>query len=183
MKKETLSILVGISLPFLLILGVAGYVLFGSKIPNPQHDFVFMTEDYSYCTTYEFNLVLNKDGKLEKTKAVVDPVKLSPCGTELQVKKEAQDVYRYNFKNDTVEKVTSQDLDLLTIKQGASPDGYVVSFTRGYDYMSGPEIFFGTRPEGFYLKKGEKVRKINSSTFNESARPHNFRMIGWVINE
>lgn len=194
MKKELIPTYIGLALPVVLALVVFGYVQMSQVFPNPTQDFVFTAERYDPCTTYTHKLSIDTKGEVKKTintEAVAKERLLhdndveymnDPCKDQITVVKETPDMYRYDFVAGQIVKVPSEDVLKMNIKT-ESPDGYVVSFSRDFQGgYYGPGVFTGYAPSEMYLKKGDKKKKLDTSTFTGLSDQYNFKIIGWVTN-
>jgi hypothetical protein len=193
MKRENILTVIGLSLPVILILAIALYVFLANKIPNPSQDFIFTIEEYDPCITYEQTIVVDKNGSMHLEKidhttqypgTKENPTyAYEPCQSKVKVEKKVADVYRYHFANNSVERVSTDDLLNLQIQTGTSPEGYAVDFGRQYSGPFLPDVFMGSTLDGIYLHKNNKQRKLEINSVELNAIPYNFKIIGWIINQ
>jgi hypothetical protein len=193
MKKERILLYIGVCLPLLLVLGIAGFVLLTPSLSDPAQDFLFTSEDSDICTTYKNHLVvstvggLRKESNMTRNKEINDAISrvddsYSPCQNRARFEKEIADVYRYDFKTKIIQKIEEKELLNYKIQAGTSPDGYNVGFSASTQQVYGPEIFIGNSPESLYLKKGVLHKKLITESFASMVKPYNFQIIGWIVS-
>lgn len=182
MKKELIPTIIGVSLPILMVLGVFAYVFMVQNIPLPNQNFVFSAKAWDECSEYVHKITLQPNGTLQKNKdlEVARDEQYDPCYGKVVVQKETPDMYVYDFKTETIKKVSLEDLSKNTIKSGMSDEGYAVSFSRDFRYYGPVDMFVGTAPTELYLKKGDRVKKLNTDSFPNLTEEYNFSIIGWI---
>ncbi len=182
MKKELIPTVIGVSLPIIMILGVMGYVFISQNIPLPTQNFVFTAKQYDGCTEYLNNITLEPNGSLKVKKDVEKNVKdqYNPCEGRVVAQKESPDLYMYDFKSESIQKVTIDELGKKSIKTGISDEGYAVSFSRDFRYYGPMDMFTGSAPSELYVKKENKVRKLNTDSFPDLGTQYDFSIIGWI---
>ncbi len=198
MKNNT-KLILGISLPFLVILFVIGFAVFPKLFFDPKYDFVYIID--SYCKNTNYNNCYGGDynswsaykvvnGKIEKeTSTAFGNVYNSVKGAYDKV---AIDViyptlYRYNVTNDSFTEISFKQAQELNLTgSGSSPDGTVISSDRrGGGGLIGEVLIGGGdyNRYGLYMKNGSFSKKItiqNGVQQDYYYSLNNFRLIGWV---
>lgn len=192
--RENLVLLMGISLPVLLVvLFFLTSVLPKSFTEPPQHELLFsvIRYDYQAATAPNFEFIV-RDGVL---KARVGKNDNSP-----NVARYSRKLLAYDGRTESIreipydlaqisrlaenEEITLQETGNMTIAPSThSPDGYNFE---GPAYGGGGlmgEVFFGGyRNQGYRIVKGRAAYKI-PSTFGEAYYAGNLQFIGWVAKK
>lgn len=193
MKNNT-KLIIGVSLPLLVILFVISLIVFPKMFFNPKHDFVYTTDQTFTGSEYNFPRYSDArnwkpyeitDGKINEIKkpeiTMTDPQ--NPAKTiflELNYPK----LYVYHVNKNSFEEISLEQAQKLNLTNGGSdPDGTIVTSggqgNRGLfvDMMGGNSYYYG-----LYMKNGSFTKKI---TIQNGGQPDyyynsNFSLIGWV---
>lgn len=165
--RRNITLIVGISIPILMILFVAGSIYLPGVFAKPKFNFLYITGDYYSGSQYS---VIN--GRLVENEIEYPPRKYGPPRAE--VKLFVHDVAKNESKIISFEEAQMLNLD-SSIK---SPDGFeVISGGRG----SGIFFFFGVDRDydSIYLKGHNMSKKLNVQ-MSGSYGYGNFRFLGWI---
>jgi hypothetical protein len=181
--KQHLPLIVGISLPFVLIVIVLVAVFLPNMFVNPQYNFVY--SNYSHDRYYYENAFKNYY-ELENGKIVLKPVvNLAEIEKNYpnRILLDAPELFLYDVKNDAARKISLEEANALNLVSGpTSPDGYTVSYRYGHNGIF--EIFGSDNDNrGFFISKGNASKKLPALT-NFDGRYYysdaNFGVLGWV---
>lgn len=167
---KNLPLLVGLAIPFLMILFVAASIYLPQLFSHaePKQDFLYVTGE-SYPTEH----FVVRNGKLEKREIKLPENRPPPREPRLFV----HDV----SKNESREISFDEAQKFILDSRNQSADGFEVVYgTRGSGFF--PLLFWSdTDYQSVYLKGPGKARKMNVVL---SAPPHyyyNFRFLGWIV--
>ena len=174
MKKNT-SLILGLSIPILMVLFVAISIYLPRQFSKPGYDFLYIIGTDTYYSEYTYsvengvltreqnNTYQNKD--LYYSKPLVDygPPK----------------IYIYSIENDLAREISFEEAQAYKLDNNAkSPDGFeisrgsgaeIVPFSGSYDYNSQ------------FIRNGNYSKKLNIQVPASSDRYYDFRLLGWVI--
>ena len=183
--KNKIPLIIGITLPILLIIFVLLMVTLPSVFANPRYQFLYSdaTRDYRYEFGYFYDV---SEGKLVK---VPYP---APYGgnvkvPEVPVRKTnvlEPKLFGYDPKVDQSREVSFEEAQKFVLEIGSkSPDGYTLEYGGGHNGIF--EIFGGSYEDRntVYLKKGFASKKVylNNPRGNYYYYDNSF-FLGWVIN-
>lgn len=180
--KKNLPIIIGVLLPIIFILVIAGFILIPTYNINPKYDFLYTkNQDYDYYArkTYK-NTYKVVNGKLISEPIKLDSKKYSP---ETEFIDSLPDLFVYNTKDNTTHKITLEDTKDMYIDVGpSSTDGYNVEYRYG-DH--GILDIFGSSysaDSGFYITKDKAGKKLTGvyQEANSYLYPHDLNFIGWI---
>lgn len=161
--KKNMPLIVGIAIPILMIVFVAGSIYIPSLFVHPRFDFIYTTDN-----TYDIVPFTVVNGKLTQQQ----PTCRNPCPTPPAI----STLYIHETVTDTNKVISLNDAHVLRLYDNSqSPDGFTVE--QG-SYNDGFPFFFGGSSDynNFYLKGGVASRKITLSTTQ-----WNFHLVGWIL--
>lgn len=161
-SKDNTSLILGLSIPFLMILMIMISILVPKMFNQPLVNFVYMTgDDYTYQSGQKYIVT---DGK------IVENVRVN----ENHPAQERVKIYLYDVSSKKSTLVEESALTKFILDPNEkSLDGYSVIRSGG-----GGSFFFG--PSDYnarYLSGHGLGEKIN---IPESEKPFTFRFLGWV---
>jgi hypothetical protein len=192
--KQNLALVVGLTLPVLLIvLFFVATVLPKSLGTPPQHEMLFSINKYTYNNPPAYTVTFKAvDGKLMAT--MVPNVKTN----NTYPANNSQTLMGYDAKTDTlreiafdmpatagtdtIEKEVSALHDYKIDSSAKSPDGYEASYS---GYGGGGfvmDVFGGSRNNGYRISKGAVSYKVPSKN-NQLYYYNDAQFIGWVIGK
>ena len=164
MKKEKIPILIGISLPIVLVFAFMIYLFLPSIMPGTEYDFIYAIRpnNYSFYTRNEDNFRY----ELINNEIVYTGDQDNP----------SMELYFYDTKNNTSRRISLSEANELQIHNGpSSPDGYIVQYENKGSYS----LFYGSASDrGYYIKKGNRSRKLTG--FHWNYNNISFILIGWI---
>lgn len=170
MKKEHLPLIIGISLPILMILFVLGSVYVPGWLSQPQTDFIYSVGD-GYNSGYKKYTVQNGKIILEPIPATSDPYQ-----KEMYENTSAR-IYYYDTEKDSSRLLSFEEAQAFTLNtETRSPDGYEVTTGNSNGDFG---FIFGGGGRGWYLKGHGVSRKIN--TGSNDYYYGNLYFLGWVL--
>ncbi|HEY4478629.1 MAG TPA: hypothetical protein VI775_02195 [Candidatus Paceibacterota bacterium] len=152
MKKENITLIIGIALPIIFIIIISLVIYLPSLSINPKYDFIYSINDNNYYYIKDEN-----DKEIKKT------------------------YYLYDIENNTSHKIESVDIEKYSLDPGpSSPDGYTVSY--GYDNNGIFEIFgSNSNRNGYYISKGNARKRLGGLNPNQQYYYNgSFELIGWI---
>lgn len=167
--KKNISLILGISIPILMILFVAGSIYLPGIFIRPKFNFLYVTGDDYYCglrySVQSGKLVKNDIKKPENQECY------PPRG---EVKLFIHDV----LKNESKE-VSFEEAQLLSLDSNIkSPDGFEVEYGSSdggiFPFFFGSSIDYNS----LYLKGHNVSKKLNIQT--GGSYYYNFRFLGWI---
>jgi len=176
MNKKHVPMLVGVTVPLVLLIILAVAVYVPNFFVKPQYNFVYSTNsnvDYYYNYYYE-NLYKVVDNKI-----TYSPVSL-PANTGDRVTYKAPQLFLYDVKTHRVSEISFEAAQKLSLDGSTvSLDGYFMEYNYGH---SGIFELFGSdsRNSGYYIGNGRASAPlvgINAPT----TRSNGIKFIGWVL--
>jgi hypothetical protein len=191
--RENLVLIMGISLPLLLVL----LFFLTSVLPKslgtpPQYEMLFsvIRYDYQTATSPNFEFIV-RDGVLNVRTAKTDPqnptrhtrkLLVFNAGNEA-VREIPYDMTQVSNMAEQTEIVLPETQKMSIDPSSRSPDGY--SF-EGPSYGSGglmSELFFGGyRNQGYRIVKGKSAYRIPDS-YGDIYYAGNLQFIGWIVKQ
>jgi len=175
--KKNITLIVGISIPILMILFVAGSIYLPGLFIQPKFNFLYVSgDDYYYYNQYQYSV---QNGKLVRREVQRPKNQIyQPLQEVQEVKLYIYDVAKNESKEISFEEAQNLNLDSNT----KSPDGFEVVYgSRGDGFLPFffPFFFLSERDYNTLYLKGHNVNKklnlqLSGSYYN------NFRFIGWI---
>ncbi len=160
--KEKIPLIVGIGLPFLLIIFVFATSYLPGLYVKPKYNFIYETGN---TYDYEITVISGKISAQPKYQNYYNNT-YNPIMPSL---------YYYDVKNDKSRQISLPEAQALTLDSSSkSPDGLTVG-TSNSDYSAFP-FFWGSYDRGEYLMGKGFRRKVNDQDYN-------FKFIGWTTND
>jgi len=169
--KKNISLIVGISIPILMIIFVAASIYLPGIFVKPQYNFLYVSgpDAYSYRNLIDGYSV--QDSKLIKNNVL-------QVGTDNPIPS-ATYLYVYDVVKNKATEISLADAQKLTLDSSiTSPDGFEVVYgTKGGDFLlfDGGRTDYNTR----YLQ-GHNVSKKLNLKLNGDLYYRNFRFLGWI---
>lgn len=170
--RQNIPLLVGLAIPVLMILFVAGSIFIPSMFIHPTYDFVYSEgSDYYNCRwTYEV-----KNGKYVRMPGIVDPYAPDKTLRDCQIK-----LYRYDAQKDDSVEVSFEDVEKLALDdRPVSPEGFEIA--RGSGGGDFPFFYGGSSYNDMFLRRGAVSKRIKLHGTNNGYYYYDFRFIGWVL--
>lgn len=189
------KLIVGVSLPLIIILIVAVLSIAPRIFFHPKYDFIYTVDIscdqyYSYPCSYggnQWSSYTISDGKISKE---TDVSKVPQSITPPDAKKEIPKIiypklYRYHVATGAFEEISFEDVQKLTLVNGTAPDGtIVINGAENYNEGVFGMMFGGYRSEqnSLYLKNGSASQRIVVQNGDQSGYYYNnnFHLVGWV---
>ena len=173
--KKNITLVIGVSIPILMILFVAGSIYLPGLFVQPKVNFLYTTgEDYY---SYQYHYVVDSDKLLK-----YDDV--SPQNTNYNQPRSETKLFVYDVVKNENKSISFDDAQTLHLDANPqSPDGFEVVYgSRGDNFF--PFFFFsGTDYNSRYLKGHNVSRKINIQAGGPYYNAYyNFRFLGWIKN-
>jgi hypothetical protein len=183
--KKHLPLIIGLAVPFLMILFVAVSIYVPSWFANPQYSFIYSVKDNydGYGDTYSV-----KNGVVVK-ETVPYPTSTTPYYGYPNNKYPETKVYLYKYDRETnttkeISYEDAQKLKLITNRE--SPDGYVLE--QGTSDSGIFEIFGGydaNNPPDWFLRKGAMNKRVTlqfptAIDTRYYYYNNNFKFLGWI---
>lgn len=166
--KKNITLVIGVSIPILMILFVAGSIYLPGLFVQPKYNFLYVVDD-NYYTQQQYSVQNNRLIKSE----FVQPESKNPRPVP------ASRLYLYDMEKNESQEIPFENAQLLNLDSRAqSPDGFeVVQGNR-----NGGDLFFifgsGSDYNTRYLKGNGVSKKLNLD-LNRNGY-YNFRFLGWV---
>lgn len=169
--KRNITLILGISIPILMILFVAGSIYLPGLFIKPHFNFLYVFSDDYYYNEPQY---LVDNGRLVKSE-----IKQTDNQNNYPPKKESK-LYIYDVtKNESQEISLEQAQNLDLDSKSKSPDGFEVVYgSRGDGFFP---FFWGSGSDynSRYLKGRNISRKLDLK-INDSYNYYSFRFLGWI---
>lgn len=163
MLRKHLPLLIGIAIPVLMVLLVAGSIVIPGMLVQPQYGFLYLTTS-DYSTNWEYAV---EGGKLVKRKG------RNPADTGAE-----PTLYVHDMRKNESGVVTFDEAQKLKLDPGRlSPDGFEVVQGRQGDFL----FFSGPRYDGEYYIRGHGVS--NRLRLKTEGRYYygGYQFLGWIL--
>lgn len=208
-QHSRLSLILGLSIPALIIIIVAAVVFIPRFLNHPKVDFVYLEGSqyiYGPYTAYDsinncfypsidytvvnnkLTKTLNEGGKPRyyssdaRSCASIPRSELKPSSVVEQIPK----FYRYDVKKEEATLISFSDAEALILDPSAkSPDGYTIDAPR-YDNGIIIDILGSYHGDRRYTLSGHGATypiKTDSSLDSRYSYQNEFRFLGWVITQ
>lgn len=173
--RKNLPLVVGLTLPVLLIIAVALTIYLPGQLVQPQHDFVYLVGG-DYYAQREYAV---ESGQLIKRELPPDAERERYIPFE-RVRSTEVRLYRHEVAANTSRLITFEEAQQLRLDPSLkSPDGFTIEHGRGGGIF---EIFGGSgNYETFYLRNNRASIALNLEIDRSQYYdwPNNF--LGWII--
>lgn len=168
--KKNITLIVGISIPILMILFVAASIYLPGFFIQPKYNFIYTSgDDYCYHNQYQYSV---QNGKLIRNEITCPESQtyLPQRDTRLHV---------YNVAKNKSREISFEEAQNLNLdSNNLSPDGFEVTYgNHGGGFF--PFFFYSDTDYNNLYLKGHNVSKKLNLQLSGSYR-NNFRFIGWV---
>jgi hypothetical protein len=166
--KKNATLIIGISIPILMIIFVAVSIYLPGLFVKPKFNFVYVTgNDYYYYSQYQYAV---QNGKI-----VENEIK-KPENRSYEPAREVR-LYMHDVAANTNREITFEEARNMNLDSNIkSPDGFEIitgSHSGGFLFSGGSD--YDTRYlTGNNISKKLDLRLVGSSYYN------NFRFIGWI---
>jgi hypothetical protein len=170
--KKNIPLIVGLSIPIVMILAVAASIYLPGFFAQPTYDFLYQSYDsYQYDCRWEFRVTAGKVVRTERTRQFPEQV-FNECDATF---------YRYDAEKDESAEITFEDAQKLTLQESpVSPEGYEVAYGNGRGGMF--PFFDSGYSNDVYLKKGVVSKKINVQGSSGNHYYYGgFQFLGWIL--
>jgi len=173
--KKNLPLIVGLTLPFVVIILVLIAVYVPSFIAKPQYDFILTDQPRGYYESYGIFYEV-KEGKIVRTEI--------PYPSDVNIYKTAYKeprLFIYRAGADSVEEISFAEVQGKTISTSSkAPDGYEIEYNRG---NNGIFEIFGSSGDyrSIFLTKGMARTRISLVTMRSNYYSDTRQFLGWVI--
>ncbi|MEK7499189.1 MAG: hypothetical protein AAB649_01125, partial [Patescibacteria group bacterium] len=131
-KASTISLIVGLAIPVIMVILIALAVLLPGRSLNPTYNFIYATGSYPSYTTTDKDLVIQHDLTV-KNGTLVDDVQSYRTDKIYPIypyeKESVPHLFIHNTAENTNTELTLEEAQKLTLSaETKSPDGFSVSF-------------------------------------------------------
>lgn len=171
--KRNITLVIGISIPILMILFVAGSIYLPGLFIQPHYNFVYLNGDDLYYSRAKYQYVV-QNGTLQRIEAGLSD------GTSNSQPRIESKLYLHDVKTNTSTEISFADAQRLYLDSNTkSTDGFeIVSGSYGRGFFP---FFYGERSDynARYLQGHNVTKKLNLQS-TDSSHYYSFRFIGWV---
>lgn len=181
--RKNITLILGMSIPVLMILFVAGSIYLPGLFIQPKFNFLYASgDDYVYYTN-------GQQYSVQNNKLVNNAIKQAEngnhnpfqrYGTYTPPRNEAK-LFVYDVVKNESRQVSFDEAQNLNLdSNGVSPDGFEVVYGSRGDGIFPFFFYAGTDYNARYLKGHNVSKKLNV----QSSGPYNynFRFLGWIKN-
>ena len=171
-NKQKLPLIIGLTIPIVMILVLGGIVYIPSLFVHPQHDFLYTNND-DYYSGQEYSVV---NGKLVVRPLTAEELKFRGTATPPEPKYYVHDVKTNSSREITLAAAQKLNLDSNHI----SDDGYEI-VRGGYGGDIFP-FFYGSSDYDSYYLRGHRVnKKLNLQQVGyRGYYYYQFNFLGWI---
>lgn len=169
--KKNITLVLGISIPILMILFVAGSVYLPGLFIKPHFNFLYGNDDSYYFYGYQYSV---QNNKLIRNK-IEEPANPSYNPPRVEAK-----LYIYDVTKNEAREISFTDAQNLNLDSNVkSPDGFEIVYGNRTDNFF--PFFWGGRTDynARYLKGHNVSKKLN---LQQNGNPYynNISVIGWI---
>ena len=171
--KKNITLILGISIPILLILFVAASIYLPNLfVEPPKFNFLYVVgNDYNYIEQYSV-----QDNKLVKTEII------QPENVIYKLPVDDSKLFIYDVVKNESKEVNFDEAQKLNLdSSNVSPDGFEIAYGSTSNGFF-PFFFSSTDYEVQYLKGHNISRKLNIPIDGSRPYYYNFRFLGWIKN-
>ena len=179
--KENLPLYIGLAIPVLMILFVAGAIYLPGLFVQPQYSFLYAVGSYSTYLEQVGDVFTEHRYSVEGSK-LTENTRILTDDRRYYRGSQPPRFYIYDVKSDQNREVNFADAQLLSLDaEKKSPDGYEVTYGSREDGVF-PFFFYSSRDYDKRFLKGNNVsHEIRVKTGSESYG-RSFNFIGWVLD-
>ncbi|MDA1168792.1 MAG: hypothetical protein O3A36_00450 [bacterium] len=186
-KTSTISLIVGLAIPVVMVILIALAVLIPGRNINPTTDFIYATGSYPSYTTRDENTVIQHDLTI-KNGILVDATQSYPVANNyppyFHEKESVPRLFIHNTTENSNKEISLEEAKTLRLSaESKSPDGFTVSFGRR-SYGVFPFFFDSGSDdsEHAYLSNQTASKEI-TLTSGAPKDIYSFQLVGWIIEE
>lgn len=172
--KKNITLILGISIPILMILFVAGSIYLPGLFIQPRFNFLYVSGDDYYYYNNEQQYSVQNDRLIKNEIKQPENGNYNPPRGE--VKLFIYDVVKNESKQVSFDEAQKLNLDSNNI----SPDGFEVVYGSRGDGIFPFFFYSGTDYNARYLKGHNVSKKLNIQL--SGSYYYNFRFLGWIKN-
>lgn len=182
MKPSTISLIVGLSIPILMVIGIAAAIIIPSRSIHPETDFVYALGEYPTTIQVENGQQVQHSYSI-KNGHIIDStltVSLKPDVAPYPYQTQGTPrFYIHHTATDTNNELSLDDLKKLTLSDDAkSPDGFTFAYGTSTGGMF-PFYYEGDNDRAAaYLSKETGSKKV---TVVAKGNTTPFSFVAWVI--
>lgn len=172
--KKNITLVLGISIPILMILFVAGSIYLPGLFIKPHFNFLYVSGD-----DYYYNYNNGQQYSVQNDRLVKNEIK-QPENPNYNPPRYEAKLYLYDVTKNESKEISFADAQNLNLDSNIkSPDDF--------------EVVYGSRDDGFFpffwgggtdynarYLKGHNVSKKLNLQLNGSSYYYNFRFLGWI---
>jgi len=172
--KKNITLILGISIPILMILFVASRIYLPGLFIKPHFNFLYVSGDdsyYYYNNGYQYSVQNDKLVKNEIKQ--LENQNYNPPRVESKL-------YIYDVAKNEAKEISFAEAQNLNLDSSVkSPDDFEVVYgSRGDGFF--PFLFWSERDYNSRYLSGHNVSKKLNLQLNGSSYYNNFRFIGWI---
>lgn len=169
--KKNITLILGISIPILMILFVASSIYLPGLFIKPHFNFIYVSGD-DYCYGQQ-------QYSIQNSKLVKNEIKQSENQNCNPPRSESK-LYLYDVAKNEAKEISFVEAQNLNIDSNVkSPDGFEIVYgSRGDGFF--PFLFWSERDYNTRYLSGHNVSKKLNLQLNGSSYYNNFRFLGWI---
>jgi len=166
--KKNIPLILGLSIPILMILFVAGIIYLPGLFIQPKFNFLYATEDYYFPSYYSV-----KNGRLIKNNKAYCPEFYKRKCTEPRL-------YIYDITKNESKEISFSEAQRLTLNSNSrSPDGFEITCGRRTQSIFFIFVESSSDCSTRFIKGHNISKKLNLQL--SKGRYGSFRFLGWII--
>lgn len=185
--RNNIPLFVGLALPLLMILFVAGSIYLprmGESV-SPQYDFLYMTQGNANSPVPEKYYYAVDNGKITRQEVAWGQENYNPSFPKQTGRPiDTMALHIYDTKQDTIREISFEDAEKLALDpRMISSDGFEITQQHGNGGIF-TDIFGGNRDYGAWYIAGHGAgSKLNLENKVGEYYYGNFRFLGWIIQK
>ena len=181
MKTANISLIIGLLIPVIMVIGIALAIILPAQSIHPQTDFIYALGQYpsgiliDNAKQVQYSYII-KDNKIVNSTITV-PQK--PETVPYPYSDQVPTFYIHHTADNTNEEISFTNVEKLKLSdESLSPDGFTMSYGASSGGMF-PFYFEGQNDAtSAYLAKGTGSKKVNVVTKSNRSQ---FSFVAWVI--
>ena len=165
--KKNIVLVIGMSIPILMIIFVAGSIYLPSFFIKPQYDFIYADGNNPYFSKYEYFI---QNGKLEREQKSEYQERLG---------ERDQKLYVYEVEKNKSKEISFEEAQKLTLDPSStSPDGFEITYGKKSEGFFPIFFWSHTDYETLYIKGHNVIsKKLNIQPIGNYLK---FTFLGWI---
>lgn len=183
-RSSKISLIIGLSLPAVMVAVIAGLVFLPGTTINPTSDFIYASGPYPSYTTRNGDVITQQDITIKNGKMIRTSTSYNGRDAYAPYPIEKTMVPRFfihHTATNTNEEVVFDDISKLTLSPDKkSPDGFTLTFGK-QSYGVFPFFFDNNSDREHAYLSTDRASKEITLISDTSINFYEFQLIGWIL--